>query len=39
LLARLAFDFSPAGPTVHRLKSISNGVASSTFVFGFGRLA
>jgi hypothetical protein len=25
LRARLAFDFSPAGLTVHRLKSISNG--------------
>jgi hypothetical protein len=39
LLARLSPYVSPASLAAKRLKSIGNGAASSTFAFGFGRLA
>ena len=39
LLARFALNATSACLAAKRLKSIGNGAASSTFAFGFGRLA
>jgi hypothetical protein len=39
LLARFALNATSACLAAKRLKSIGSGAASSTFAFGFGRLA